>query len=44
MGAAMMEAVREPLVLHEVPKPECLHHGALVRVEAHGVCRSDCHG
>ncbi len=44
MRAAVMEAVREPLVVREVPEPECPRHGAVVRVEANGVCRSDWHG
>ena len=44
MKAAVMEAVREPLVVREVSEPECPRHGAVVRVEANGVCRSDWHG
>ena len=44
MRAAVMEVVREPLVMREVPEPECPRHGAVVRVEANGVCRSDWHG
>ncbi len=39
-----MEGVREPLVVRELPDPECPAHGAVVRVEANGVCRSDWHG
>jgi D-arabinose 1-dehydrogenase-like Zn-dependent alcohol dehydrogenase len=44
MRAAVMEAVREPLVVREVADPECPAHGAVIRVEANGVCRSDWHG
>ena len=39
-----MEAVREPLVVREVPDPACPSDGAVARVEASGVCRSDWHG
>ena len=39
-----MEGVREPLVVRELPDPECPAHGAVIRVEANGVCRSDWHG
>ena len=44
MRAAVMEGVREPLVVRDMPDPECAPHGAIVRVEANGVCRSDWHG
>lgn len=44
MRAAVMEAVRAPLVVREVPDPACPRDGAIVRVEANGVCRSDWHG
>lgn len=44
MRAAVMEGVREPLVVRELPDPECAAHGAVIRVEANGVCRSDWHG
>ena len=43
MRAAVMEAVRAPLVVREVPEPACPRDGAIVRVEANGVCRSDWH-
>ncbi len=39
-----MEGVREPLVVRELPDPECPAHGAVIRVEANGACRSDWHG
>lgn len=44
MRAAVMEGVREPLVVRELPDPDCPSHGAVVRVEANGICRSDWHG
>jgi D-arabinose 1-dehydrogenase-like Zn-dependent alcohol dehydrogenase len=44
MKAAVLEAFREPLVVREVPDPAPAAHGAVVRVEANGVCRSDWHG
>ncbi len=44
MRAAVMEGVREPLVVREVPDPEVAPHGAVIRVEANGICRSDWHG
>ena len=43
MRAAVMEGVRQPLRVGTVPDPECPAHGAVVRVEANGVCRSDWH-
>jgi D-arabinose 1-dehydrogenase-like Zn-dependent alcohol dehydrogenase len=43
MKAAVMEAEGEPLVIREVPEPRCLPDGAIVRVEASGICRSDWH-
>ena len=44
MRAATMEGVREPLVVKELPDPKLSPSGAIVRVEANGVCRSDWHG
>ncbi|MGH6934169.1 MAG: zinc-dependent alcohol dehydrogenase family protein [Dongiaceae bacterium] len=44
MRAAVMEGVRKPLVVRELPDPRIKPHGALIRVEANGVCRSDWHG
>ena len=44
MRAAVMEGVGEPLVVRELPDPECEAHGAIVGVQANGVCRSDWHG
>ncbi len=39
----MYEAVAGPLSIHEVADPECPVDGAVVRVEATGICRSDWH-
>ena len=44
MKAAVMVAYREPLVVREVPDPEPGRNGAVVRIEANGICRSDWHG
>lgn len=43
MKAAVMEGFREPLVVREVSDPTPEPHGALIRVEANGICRSDWH-
>jgi D-arabinose 1-dehydrogenase-like Zn-dependent alcohol dehydrogenase len=43
MKAAVMDGIREPLVVREVPDPELPNYGAIVRVEANGICRSDWH-
>jgi alcohol dehydrogenase len=43
MKAALFEAFRAPLRIVEVPDPACPRDGAVVRVEACGVCRSDWH-
>ena len=43
MRAAVMEAVRKPLVVKEVPDPKCQPNGVILRAEAEGVCRSDWH-
>jgi D-arabinose 1-dehydrogenase-like Zn-dependent alcohol dehydrogenase len=43
MKAAVLEAYREPLVMREVPDPEPGKAGAVIRVEANGICRSDWH-
>jgi len=44
MRAAVMEGVRKPLIVREVPEPKLSPQGAIVRVEANGICRSDWHG
>jgi alcohol dehydrogenase len=43
MRAAVFEAFNAPLTVRNVPDPECPIDGAIVRVEACGVCRSDWH-
>ncbi|MFL6603367.1 MAG: zinc-binding dehydrogenase [Steroidobacteraceae bacterium] len=43
MRAAVVEALNEPLVLRQVPDPECPADGAIVRVGANGICRTDWH-
>jgi D-arabinose 1-dehydrogenase-like Zn-dependent alcohol dehydrogenase len=43
MKAAVMEAVKQPLVVRDMPTPKPDAHGVLLRVEANGICRSDWH-
>jgi alcohol dehydrogenase len=43
MKAAVFEATKKPLVVKNVPDPQCPPNGAIIRVEANGVCRSDWH-
>jgi D-arabinose 1-dehydrogenase-like Zn-dependent alcohol dehydrogenase len=43
MRAAVVEEIRKPLVVREVPDPECAADGAIVRVGANGICRTDWH-
>lgn len=43
MRAALFESFRAPLEVVEVRDPACPSDGAIVRVEACGVCRSDWH-
>jgi len=43
MRAAVFEATKKPLVVKDVPDPQCALNGAIVQVEANGVCRSDWH-
>jgi D-arabinose 1-dehydrogenase-like Zn-dependent alcohol dehydrogenase len=43
MRAAVMEAIRQPLVVRDVPDPQLPANGAILRAEAEGVCRSDWH-
>jgi alcohol dehydrogenase len=44
MRAAVMHSFASPLSLETVPDPVCAPDGAVVRVLATGVCRSDWHG
>lgn len=43
MKAAVMEGVRQPLVVRDMPDPTPAKNGVVVRVEANGICRSDWH-
>src|SRR5262249_2821976 len=43
MRAAVMEGVRQPLVVREVDDPTPAPNGVVLRVEANGICRSDWH-
>ena len=43
MRAAVFEATKKPLVVKDVPDPSCAPNGAVIRVEANGICRSDWH-
>lgn len=43
MKAAVLEAYNAPLVLQEVADPEPGKAGAVIKVEANGICRSDWH-
>lgn len=43
MRAAVMEAIRKPLTVKEVPDPQLPRDGAVIRAEAEGICRSDWH-
>ncbi|HEX3336851.1 MAG TPA: zinc-dependent alcohol dehydrogenase family protein [Jatrophihabitans sp.] len=44
MRALVYDAFGELPEVRDVPKPACPPHGAVIRVEATGVCRSDWHG
>jgi D-arabinose 1-dehydrogenase-like Zn-dependent alcohol dehydrogenase len=39
----VMEEVGKPMVVKDWPEPQCPADGAIVRVEASGICRSDWH-
>jgi D-arabinose 1-dehydrogenase-like Zn-dependent alcohol dehydrogenase len=43
MRAAVIEALNKPLVVRDVPEPECPSDGAVLRVGANGICRTDWH-
>ena len=43
MKAAVVEELRKPLVVRDMPDPKCAPDGAVVRTGAEGVCRSDWH-
>jgi D-arabinose 1-dehydrogenase-like Zn-dependent alcohol dehydrogenase len=44
MRAAVMHGYQQPLVVENVADPKLQPSGAIVRVEANGICRSDWHG
>ncbi len=41
MRAAVVEELGQPLVLRDVPEPECPPDGVVIRVGANGICRTD---
>jgi len=43
MRAAVVEELNRPLVVRNVPDPECFPDGAIIRVGANGICRTDWH-
>jgi D-arabinose 1-dehydrogenase-like Zn-dependent alcohol dehydrogenase len=43
MRAAVVEELNRPLVIRNVPDPACPPDGAIVRVGANGICRTDWH-
>jgi D-arabinose 1-dehydrogenase-like Zn-dependent alcohol dehydrogenase len=43
MRAAVFDGVRKPLVVRDMPDPTLGPDGALIRVEANGICRTDWH-
>lgn len=43
MLAAVFDTIHQPPVVRDVPAPHCPADGAVIRVEATGVCRSDWH-
>ncbi len=43
MRAAVIERLGKPLVVQNVPDPECPPDGAILKVGANGICRTDWH-
>jgi len=43
MRAAVIEELGKPLIVKHVPDPECPPDGAIIRVGANGICRTDWH-
>jgi D-arabinose 1-dehydrogenase-like Zn-dependent alcohol dehydrogenase len=43
MRAAVVEELNQPLLVRNVPDPECPPDGAILRVGANGICRTDWH-
>ena len=44
MRAVVYDSFGAPPVVTEIERPQCPPHGAVIKVEATGVCRSDWHG
>ncbi|MSY26971.1 MAG: alcohol dehydrogenase, partial [Actinobacteria bacterium] len=44
MRAILFEEFQGPIQIREVPTPSPVSHGAVIKVEATGLCRSDWHG
>src|SRR5260370_19313082 len=38
-----MEGIRKPLVVRDMPDPQCPPNGAILKTAAEGICRSDWH-
>lgn len=43
MRAAVVEQLNQPLAIRNIPLPECPPDGAILRVGANGICRTDWH-
>jgi len=43
MRAAVVEELNKPLVVRNVPDPKCPVDGAIIRIGANGICRTDWH-
>ncbi|MFL6427185.1 MAG: zinc-dependent alcohol dehydrogenase family protein [Acidobacteriaceae bacterium] len=43
MRASVIEELNKPLVVQNVPDPTCFPDGAIIRVGANGICRTDWH-
>ena len=44
MKAAYYETFKGPITIEDLPDPELPEEGAVIRVKANGICRSDWHG
>jgi D-arabinose 1-dehydrogenase-like Zn-dependent alcohol dehydrogenase len=43
MRTAVFEEMNRPLVIQDVPDPKCPPAGAIIRVGANGICRTNRH-
>jgi D-arabinose 1-dehydrogenase-like Zn-dependent alcohol dehydrogenase len=43
MRAAVVEELNKPLIVRNIPDPECAPDGAIIRIGANGICRTDWH-